>query len=110
MVLGKRRSPRNKSKTNSKEEASPPRKKRKIERTPTVEVIDEDSNSKTIIERKTTSFLEEEVGDENISSLSTKSRSKLIRRLSSILNTSNESLGKFITKTFFLYFAYLVCI
>ena len=94
MVLGKRRSPRNRNKTSVSTDSSPPRKKRKIERTPTVEVIhEENEDSKVVIERKTTSFLEELGEDENISTLSSNSRSKLLSRLSSILNESELPKG-----------------
>ena len=92
-MLGKRRSTRNKASVST--EASPPRKKRKIERTPTVEVIQEEEKeeSKVVFERKTTSFLEEVEEDENISTLSSTSRSKLLHRLSSILNESDIPTG-----------------
>ena len=76
-------------------------KRKKIVRTPTVE-LEEEEVQENLLDRKTTSFLEQ-IEDENVSVLSSKSRSKLLSRLSSIFNP--ESIGK----RFSFYFSFLTC-
>lgn len=70
---------------------SPPRKRQKLTKTSTIELIDDseekeqEKKSTKAIERRRTSFIEE-VGDDTMKSLSNKSKSKLLKRLSSIIN------------------------
>lgn len=78
--------------------ASPPRKRRKLERKGTVELEQPKEEEKTekktkVIERKTTSFLEQTETKESVSILSSKSKSRLMSRLSSILSPESI-LGK----------------
>lgn len=89
--------------------ASPPRKRQKITKTATVEVIEEkkeEEESKTkAIEKKRTSFIEEEVGDDTMATLSSGSKSKLLKRLSSIINLEDPGMYKYNNRN-----VYLLCL
>ena len=91
-----------------KEISSPPRKKRKLERTETIELQKTEENStENKIERKTTQIIEqqEETKRKNSILSSSNSKSKILSRLSSILHPESKTIGKkFLFLDFFGFF------
>ena len=89
------------NKEKDEELSSPPRKKRKLERTETIELQKTEENStENKIEKKTTQIIEQQEETKKINPIlsSSNSKSKILSRLSSILNPESKSIGK---KTFF---------
>ena len=91
------------NKEQEQEISSPPRKKRKLERTETIEIQKSEENStENKIEKKATQIIEQEETKKINSILSSSnSKSKILSRLSSILNPESKTIGK---KPFFWIF------
>ena len=85
------------NKEKDEELSSPPRKKRKLERTETIELQKTEENStENKIEKKTTQIIEQKEETKKINPVlsSSNSKSKILSRLSSILNPESKTIGK----------------